>query len=141
MPAPERRPAPEKSPAAKAAAAQAQPAKNADSGLSREELRKLKRERAEQRNALYREFKPVQDAYARKEKDLEDAAAEHEAVQTQMTDPSVYEHAERVVELTKRFHALEELMNGLMTEMEGLEQELQIFEARKAALADPEDSA
>ena len=58
-----------------------------------------------------------------------------------MTDPSVYEHAERVVELTKRFHALEELMNGLMTEMEGLEQELQIFEARKAALADPEDSA
>ena len=132
--------APEKTPTAKVAPAKAQPVKNADSGLSREELRRLKRERAEQRNALYREFKPIQETYARKEKELEDAAAEHEAVQAQMADPAVYERAEQVVELTKRFHALEERMNELMVEMEGLEQELQVFESRKAALADPEDN-
>ena len=116
-------------------------AKPVDSGLSREELRKLKREHAEQRNALYREFKPMQETYARKEKELETVAEEHEAVQARMADPAVYEHAGEVVELTKRFHALEEQMNGLMAELEGLEQELQVFEARKAALADPEDNA
>ncbi len=116
------------------------PIKNAESGLSREDIRKLKRERAEQRNALYREFKPLQDTYARKEKELESVAAEHDAVQTQMADPAVYGDSAKVVELTKRFHALEEQMNGLLTELERLEGELQVFEARKAARADPEES-
>ena len=61
-------------------------------------------------------------------------------MQAQMANPAVYERAEQVVELTKRFHVLEERMNELMVEMEGLEQELQVFESRKAALADPEDN-
>ena len=139
---------PEKAPAGKSASAAkasptlktaVPPAKITDSGLSREELRKLKRERAEQRNALYREFKPVQEAYARKEKDLEDAAVEHETVQAQLADPAVYERGDAVVELTKRFHALEARMNEIMAELEELECELQVFEARKAALADPEE--
>ena len=137
----ETRPVPEKITAAKAALAGGSQPVKANSGLSREELRKLKRERAEQRNALSREFKPVQEAYARKEKELEDTAVEHEAVQGQLADPGVYEDSGRAVDLTKSFHALEERMNELMNEMEGLEQELQVFEARKAALAEPEDSA
>ena len=103
-------------------------------------MRKLKRERAEQRNALSREFKPVQETYSRKEKELEDAAVEHDAVQAQLADPAVYEDAAQVVELTKRFHALEERMNGVMVELEALERELQVFESRKAALADPEEN-
>ncbi len=139
-PAAESKTAPEKTTAARAAPGAPQSVRNADSGLSREELRKLKRERAEQRNALYREFKPLQDAYARKEKELEKVAAEHDAVQGQMADPAVYERAERVVELTKRFHALEERSNELLTELEAMEQDLRVFESRKAALVDPEDN-
>ena len=138
------KPAPEKAAAAKTAkaapSAVPQPAKATGSGLSREDLRKLKRERAEQRNALSREFKPVQETYSRKEKELEDAAVEHDAVQAQLADPAVYEDAAQVVELTKRFHALEERMNGVMVELEALERELQVFESRKAALADPEEN-
>ena len=145
QPAPQKTAAPGKGAAgsgpAHASGPAAGPAKSADSGLSREELRKLKRERAEQRNALYREFKPVQEAYARKESELEAVAAEYDAIQAQMADPAVYEHAEQVVELTKRFHALEHHMNSLMADMEGLEAELQVFESRKAALSDPEDNA
>ena len=124
----------------KAAPQTDKPAKAADNALSREELRKLKRERAEQRNALSREFKPVQESYARKEKELEAVAEEHEAIQAQLADPAVYENGGQVVDLTKRFHALEERMNDIMADLEELEQELQVFEARKAALADPEES-
>ncbi len=116
-----------------------QAGKKIDSGLSREELRKLKRERGEQRNALYREFRPVQDAYAAKEKELEAVALEHERVSAEMADPTVYEDSQRVVELTKQFHVLENRQEEIMVELEKLEGKLKDFEDRKAALSDPEE--
>ncbi len=49
--------------------------------LSRDDMKRIKREQAEQRNALYKELKPRQDAYAKLEKQLETSLAEQAEVE------------------------------------------------------------
>ena len=104
--------------------------------FSREEQKKLKRERAELRNALYKEMKPVQERYAALEKELEtvlENLGENEAL---LADPDVYADSARTTELLKGFHALQARSESVMEAMAELEARLAEFEERRAAVSE-----
>ena len=104
--------------------------------LSREEQKRLKREQAEQRNALYKEMKPLQDKYAALEKNLETALAELAETEALLADPEVYADGPRTTELLKSFHAVQAKSESLMEELAELEARLAVLEERRAALND-----
>lgn len=104
-------------------------------GLSREELKRIKREHAEQRNALYKKLKPLQEKYAHKEKELEDVLYRHDEVEKLLADPSVYADGAKATSLLKEFHELEELSERGLEELAALEAEIADLEAQRAALS------
>ena len=111
-------------------------ARDSRPGMTREEQKRVKRERAEMRNALYKEMKPFQDRYAALEKELEailETLGETEAV---LADPDVYADSARTTALLKDFHAMQARSEALMESMAELETSLAAFENRRAALAD-----
>lgn len=103
--------------------------------LSREELKQLKRAQAEQRNALYKELKPLQEQYARQEAQLEAWMNEQAEVEGQLADPAVYADNTRATALLRRFNELRPLVDDLMEEMAALETRINDLEARRAALS------
>ena len=106
------------------------------SALSREEQKKLKREQAELRNALYKEMKPLQERYAALEKELEATLETQAETEKSLADPEVYADGARTTELLKQFHALQAKGERLMEELAGLEEQLAVFERRRAALSE-----
>ena len=100
--------------------------------LDREELKRLKREQAERRNALHKELKPLQQKYAALEGELEKAMNEQSDVETQLADPAVYADGARSTELLKRFNELRDLTERLMEDMAALEEQIAAIEARRA---------
>lgn len=111
-------------------------ADSAKSSLSREEQKRLKREQAELRNALYKEMKPLQDRYAALEKELEKVLGELGTSEALLADPDVYADSARTTELLKGFHALQARSETIMEDMAGLEARLAEFEERRAAADD-----
>lgn len=104
-------------------------------GFSREDLKRIKREHAEQRNALYKKLKPLQEQYAHKEKALEDVLYRHDEVEKLLADPSVYTDGAKATSLLKEFHELEELSERGLEELAALEAEIADLEAQRAALS------
>ena len=103
--------------------------------LDREELKRLKREQAEQRNALYKKMRPKQDAYAKLEAELEAMLTEQSEVEAALADPEVYADGNRTTELLKRFSQLKETSEQALEKLEALEAELAELEAQRAALS------
>ena len=120
-----------------AASAAAAPAVKALPGtnLSREDLKKLKREQAEQRNALYKQLKPLQARYAEQEKALEKLLARQDEVEKLLADPSVYADGAKSTELLKEFHDLQQRSEKDLEALGELEQQISELEARRAALS------
>ncbi|HJA78158.1 MAG TPA: ABC-F family ATP-binding cassette domain-containing protein [Candidatus Desulfovibrio intestinavium] len=120
-------------PAGKAApsaqAVQAAPADNARANLSRDDLKKLKREEAERRNALHKKLKPLQQRYAALEDELAARMDEQTEVEQLLADPSVYADAARSTELLRRFNELKELVERLMDDMAAVEEQIAEIEA------------
>lgn len=103
--------------------------------LSREEQKRIKREQAERRNALYKELKPLQQRYAALEKKLEATMTEQADVEQQLADPSVYADGARSTELLKSFSALRDACERIMEDMAALEEQMAAIEARRAECA------
>ena len=103
--------------------------------LDREELKRLKREQAEQRNALYKKMRPKQDAYAKLEAELETMLTEQSEVEAALADPDVYADGNKTTELLKRFSQLKETSEQALEKLEALEAELAELEAQRAALS------
>ena len=120
-------------PAGKAApsaqAVQAAPADNARANLSRDDLKKLKREEAERRNALHKKLKPLQQRYAALEDELAARMDEQTEVEQLLADPSVYADAARSTELLRRFNELKDLVERLMDDMAAVEEQIAEIEA------------
>ncbi len=100
-------------------------------GVSREEQKRIKRVQAELRNALHRELKPRQEAYARQEIELEKLLAEQAAIETELADPAIYADSHGSTALLQRFHEVQTRSEALMEAMSLLEQEMADIEARK----------
>jgi len=105
-------------------------------GLSREEQKRIKRQQAELRNAIYKELKPKQEAYTKLEKEFETALEEQGEVEALLADPAVYADSGKASDLLKRFHALQAKGETLMEKMAELEAVISELEARKAVLVD-----
>lgn len=105
-------------------------------GLSREDVRRKKRERAEARKALSRTMKPLQDRYAALESEWEDALARQAETEALLADQTVYNDSGRATELLKEFHQLQSRAETLLERLAGAEEELAPYEAQKALLAD-----
>lgn len=108
--------------------------------LSREELKRLKRKRAETRNALYRQMKPLQDAYAGLEAELSAVLEEQSAVESLLADPQVYADSSRSAALLKKFSSLQKEGDFLIERLTEAEAALIPYEAQKMALADNDDA-
>ena len=104
-------------------------------GLSREDLKKLKREQAEQRNALYKKLKPLQARYEEQEKVFEEHLARQEEVEGLLADPSVYADGARSTELLKEFHELQQRTEKELEALGELEAQISELEAQRAALS------
>ena len=126
----ETRPTGKAAPAAAAAGAASAPAADASrAGLSRDELKKLKREEAERRNALHKKLKPLQQRYAALETELAARMDEQVEVEQLLADPEVYADAARSTELLKRFNDLKDTVDRLMDEMSAVEEQIAEIEA------------
>ena len=103
--------------------------------LDREELKRLKREQAEQRNALYKKMRPKQEAYAKLETQLEALLTEQSDVEAALADPDVYADGSKATELLKKFSQLKESSEQALEKLGELEAELAELEAQRAALS------
>ena len=101
--------------------------------LSREELKKIKREQAEQRNALYRQIKPKQEAYKQLEAKLEQLLTEQSDIERQLADPEVYADSARTTALLKSFGEVKDQSEKLLEEMGELEVQIADLERRRSA--------
>ena len=108
-------------------------------GLSREDLKKRKREQAEARKALYRTMKPLQDAYEALEAELEAVFAAQGKTEAMLADPEVYADSSKATELLKDFHALQKKSEDLLEKLASAEAALAPFEAQKAALLEGDE--
>ena len=118
-----------------AAPAEGQGRLPAGTGLSRDDLKKLKREQAEQRNALYKLLKPLQAQYEKQEKVLEEVLARHDEVEQLLADPAVYADGAKAAELLKEFHGLQERSERELEALGELEAQIAELEAKRAALS------
>lgn len=108
-------------------------------GLSREDLKRRKREQAEARKALYRAMKPLQDEYARLESALESVFAQQGKTEALLADPDVYADSANATALLREFSELQKKSEDLLEKLAEAEAALAPFEARKAALADDDE--
>ena len=104
-------------------------------GLSREDLKRIKREQAEQRNALYKKLRPLQAKYEEKEKALEEVLTRHDEVEKLLADPDIYADGAKATALLKEFHDLEERSEKGLEELGELEAQIAELEAQRAALS------
>ena len=108
-------------------------------GLSREDLKRRKRDQAEARKVLYRTMKPLQEAYEALEKELETVFAAQGETESLLADPEVYADSSRATGLLKDFHALQKKSEDLIEKLALAEEALAPYEAQKAALLEGDD--
>ncbi len=104
--------------------------------VGRAEAKEAKRRQAEARNAIYKKLKPLQEKYAKQEKELEALMAEQGEVEQTLADPSVYADVPRSTELMKRFSELGGLTDKLMEKMGALEEQIAALEAERETLSE-----
>lgn len=96
----------------------------AEPALSREEQKKLKREQASQRNALYKKIKPLQDRYTELEARLEELLAKQGQVENDLADPEIYADHTRSGPLLTEFEKCKNESEKIMEELDALEQKI-----------------
>ena len=106
------------------------------SGLSREDIKRRKRDQAEARKVLYKEMKPLQDAHAALEAELESLLERQSAVEALLADPKVYGDSSRATELLKEFHGLQSESEQCLERLAESEERLAPYEVKRAALQD-----
>jgi ATP-binding cassette subfamily F protein 3 len=101
----------------------------------RETLKRIKREQAEVRNAIYRELKPKQDELQAKEKELEAVLTQIAEIEAVLADPEVYADVNRSGALLKDYSQARERSELLLEDMERLEQDVTSLEERRKTLS------
>jgi len=104
-------------------------------GLSREDMKQLKREQAEQRKALYKQLKPLQDRYAAQEAELEGILTRQTEVETLLASPDVYADGTQMESLLREFHELQTRSEQMLEELGELEERVAELEAQRAILS------
>jgi len=93
------------------------------------EKRKLtkdeKRRKAEERNRLYRQLKPLKKEYDKLESDLEKALEEQAELEGRMNDPATYEKPEQALKLNSAYKEASEWAETLMEQMGVLEERME----------------
>lgn len=107
-------------------------------GLSREDIRRKKREQAEARKTLSRTMKPLQDRYAALESELEGVLARQTETEALLADQEVYNDSARATDLLKEFHQLQSRAETLLEQLAEAEEALAPYEAQRIALLDGE---
>jgi len=103
---------------------------------NRKEQKRLKRLKAEQRNQIYNQLKPLKKKYAGFESELEKNIEEQERLEITLADPSIYADGHKVQTLNKEFAQVREEGDRLMSELAYLEKEMQEIEGRRILLED-----
>lgn len=88
---------------------------------SREEQKKLKRQQAEQRNALHRLLKPLQEKYDRLEKELDAALDLQSSIEKDLADPEIYADRERSANLLAAYEKSKTKVEKTIEELTDLE--------------------
>ncbi len=102
--------------------------------ISRDEAKKIKRQQADLRNALHKEMKPVQNAYVKKEQELEKLMLEQDELESALADPEVYADGAQATQLLKRFSEVKSAVEQCMENMAELEEKLAVFEEKRQAM-------
>ncbi|MDO5535940.1 MAG: ATP-binding cassette domain-containing protein [Desulfovibrionaceae bacterium] len=125
-------PEPVEAPAAAQASAAATAADGARQNLSRDEMKRLKREQAEARNALSKKLKPLREKYAALEKQLDDAMNEEQETEQKLADPETYADKELSGRLLARYNELKDLCDRLVEDLDALESRISALEQENA---------
>ena len=102
--------------------------------LSREEVKRAKREQAELRNAIYRELKPKRAVMDKLESDLDKVLTEMDAAEQALADPEIYADGKKAAELLKTYQDCKDKSETLMEQMASLEEEISSLEERQKGL-------
>ncbi len=97
---------------------------------SREDLKRIKREQAEKRNALYKKLKPLQAKHAALEADVERVLTRHDALEKLLADPAVYADGARTSELLREYHEIVKKSEQGLAALDELERQIAELEAR-----------
>lgn len=108
----------------------AQPVPTAASAppAGREEAKRLRREQAEKRNALHKRLKPLKEAYAGREAELEGVLTEQAEVEQLLADPDIFADRTRTSELLARFEHCRTESERLLEQLAALEEEIRQME-------------
>jgi ATP-binding cassette, subfamily F, member 3 len=90
----------------------------------REESKKLKREEAQRRNALYRELKPKREEYAALERNLDAHLHRQSELEQTLADPEIFSDSGRATELLESYKRGEREGEDLLDRLSCLEQEI-----------------
>ena len=101
---------------------------------SKKEEKEKKRRQAEERNAIYRKLRPMQEKYVVFEAELGELLDEQANLEEQLSDQAVYADQALFSELSRRYAELGERSERLLHKMDALEREMAVLEERRAAL-------
>lgn len=88
----------------------------------------MKREQAEKRNALHKRLKPLKEAYAGREAELEGVLTEQAEVEQLLADPDIFADRTRTSELLARFEHCRTESERLLEQLAALEEEIRQME-------------
>ena len=92
--------------------------------LSREDQKRLKREQAEQRNALHRKLKPLQEQYNKYEQELNEVLNLQAQVEEELANPEIYADHTKSTQLLNQFEDCKLKSESLLESMSKLEEEI-----------------
>lgn len=95
---------------------------------SKEQIKRLKREQAESRNALHKQLKPLKESYAEFETRLDQAMEEESNAEKRLADPATYADQKLSTELLKHYEGLKSECEDLMQKMGNIEQQIKTIE-------------
>lgn len=106
----------------------------ANTGLSRDELKQIKREQAEQRNILSKQLNPLQKQYDALKTSMENNLDKQTELEALLADPDVYADEQKTATLLKDFHATQMQAEKELEELERLEIDINILKEKTKAL-------
>ncbi len=92
--------------------------------LSRDEQKRIKREQADQRNALSRQLKPLQNKYAELEAQMEKSLARQAELEELLAQPEAYENGQKASEMLKEFHDIQVRAEKELEELSAMEEQI-----------------
>ena len=96
--------------------------------MSRDELKRLKRQEAEARNAMHKKLKPLKDQYAKLEARLNDVMTAESDAEQKLADPATYAKNDEYTALLNSYNSLKSECEDLMDKMAQLETQINAIE-------------